>query len=1183
MAYPLLEDYDNKIDSFLVDLSLRKEFYTLGQKKKIYENTNIDNQIIKSKKLILNSYQNFVNNFINYNTPYTRLLLIHGTGSGKSISALNIANKFINYYKKVDEELGSIFILGFTKNIFKRELLRPEFGIVTKEELEEYNKVKQLVAQNNLQKDIDYFKELKSRFNRRIIKQNIEFYGYKEFVNKLFILNELDDEIKLTNLSESEILQFLKEDKIKLNEELLHSFKNSLLICDEIHNVYNSLAPNNWGIAIQIILDFHSRYGNSLRSLFLSATPINNHYTEVTNMLNLLADYDKKVHKTELFDKNNNMLSNSLSLIQNLSLNKISYIRDINIEFYPSKQFIGKSIKDIEYLKFIKCPMSPLHLKTYINISKEQKLAKINNEEDDINKVKIDDKKNKYPLTLPLEQIYINDYVIPNPDNNNIGLYKSTDINTIIRNASQKWKDDNKIKFIDKKDGTGNYELSGNFMLENNLKIYSTKYYKLLKLVKEMIINKKGKIFIYHNFVNNSGVIFIQEVLKMNGYLDKGSTSTSNTLCTFCAKTRKEHEDKPKLFDHIFKPVRFILVHSEIQKNIIENDLEMYNLSNNDNGENIKILIGSRTIKESFDLKAVRNVLITSCPDNISTLIQIIGRAVRKNSHINLPKNEKNVDIYLLVNSIHDNYNNSNDLSYEETKYQNKIEVYKQIQKIENIFINNSVDSLVNQNIYNTQLNDTLFPNEIKHDKLIELDNKKINLSTFTPFHMQQEINTVKYIIKRLFLEISNIWDYDTLFTYVLQPPFHIELMTEQISEDSFIIALDFLVYQKDNIELIDTSNTNLVNNLFDNNNKIIIDNNGNEKIITYINKYYILTSYNKDELISVSIDEPFRSEIIIPERKILLTDYIENSSLVNNYDELKDFIIKKYKDHNFKGLLTFLYDYNTEFHKKLIEEIIEYFYDLYTNNKHIPKGDIYDFYFKLLYYYNKFNLIIFANRLDKSTYDTYYSDIVIKNTDKIESNLNKIIISSLEEELIITSSDHKQISELEEKKYSKYKKALDLSNKFLTSKKNKFSKVLDTLLPVGHIIEEQPIIYTKEKGWFNNNINYSKNIKYEDNDIIVGYNSKDSNSTEIKFKIRPPTSKKEVKDSRIIFTGVVCLTKDKSYLLNILNQLNPSLDLGKISKKDLCNMIKQELIIKELQERKKNSNIKYYYHLYET
>lgn len=1149
--YPNLDDYnENNKEKIIYDLSLKKEFFIYSQHKKELNNTDIDEKINKSNILILNSYQTFIENFLNINTPYTRLLLVHQTGVGKTLTSLKIAYNFINYYNKVDKDFGNIIILGFTKNIFKKELLRPEFGIITQNELNELIKVKQLVSQYNLQRDIEYLKELRNKYNRRILKKNIKFYGYKEFVGKLFKLSELDDNIKLTDLKEHEILKYLKENKIKLNEEILSSFKNSLLICDEIHNVYNSLAPNNWGVALQIILDFHSQYGNTLRSIFLSATPINNHYIEIVNLINLLTNYDKKIHKSDLFNSNNKFLHNSLDKIKNSIINKVSYIKDINTQLYPSSKFIGNEIKDISYLKFIRCPMSKFHYNTYKHIFKE-----------------------KNELTLTLEQIYINDYVLPNPDDNNIGIYKSIDINNKIRNASNKWKDKYKIKFINKKDNISNYELSGNFLLKQNIRIYSEKYYQMLHIIDNIIINKKGKIFLYHNFVNNSGILFIQEILKINGYLDKNSSSTLNTKCTFCNNIRKNHENNK--LNHEFKPIRFIIINSEIQKNIIENDIDMFNLTNNANGDEIRIILGSRAIKESYDLKAIRNILILSAPDNISTLIQIIGRAIRKNSHIDLNVIDRHVDIYILVNSLP----NLNQLSYEELKYKNKIEIHKDIQKIENIFINNSIESLINQNIYNTHLNNDLFPNN-NNKKLIELKKINLNLNTFFSYHIKTEINNVKYIIKRLFLEVSNIWDYNELYKYVLNPPFNIEFDTTYISEDSFINALDFLIYKKNNIELLDISTQNLITNLFDSDNKIIVDKYGNNKIILYINKYYILTNYNIDNLIYLTVDEPFREHMYIKKKKILLNDYINDiNNINNNYTKIKEHIINKYYNYEFKNLLHFIDEYDVNFHINFIKELIEYFYNLYTNKQYLSKDINHDFYLKMLYYYNKFNIIIFANQLDNENYKNYE---LLTVKDKKNIKIENLMISSLEEELINSSQDYKLKQNLQIKKNSIYKQAIIDIGYFLNKKKNKFIKINDTLLPVGYHIDEIPQLYTIENKWFDSYINYIKNKTYIENDIIIGYSTKDKSSIEIKFKLRPPKIKNEYNDLRKVYTGVVCSTKDKDILLKILFQLNPKLIVQKISKIELCNLIKRELIINELKERRKKSNIKWYYNIFE-
>ena len=130
-------------------------------------------------------------------------------------------------------------------------------------------------------------------------------------------------------MRESDILKALNEKKIKFNIELLESFKNSLLICDEIHNVYNSLYKNNWGIAIQSVLD----YTPSLRAIFLSATPLNNNPTEIIDLMNLLvvSDTNEKFKKEDFFSdvKTGEIKSESLDKIKKFLKGKVSFIKVI--------------------------------------------------------------------------------------------------------------------------------------------------------------------------------------------------------------------------------------------------------------------------------------------------------------------------------------------------------------------------------------------------------------------------------------------------------------------------------------------------------------------------------------------------------------------------------------------------------------------------------------------------------------------------------------------------------------------------------------------------------------------------------------------------------------------------------------------------------------------------------------
>jgi hypothetical protein len=57
----------------------------------------------------------------------------------------------------------------------------------------------------------------------------------------------------------------------KLNIELLNRFRGSLIICDEVHNIYNNLTKNSYGVSIQILSYV---LGEHVHMLYLSATPL---------------------------------------------------------------------------------------------------------------------------------------------------------------------------------------------------------------------------------------------------------------------------------------------------------------------------------------------------------------------------------------------------------------------------------------------------------------------------------------------------------------------------------------------------------------------------------------------------------------------------------------------------------------------------------------------------------------------------------------------------------------------------------------------------------------------------------------------------------------------------------------------------------------------------------------------
>ena len=165
----------------------------------------IDKEIEKEGILLLNGYQQFINNFMSYNEKNNRMLLMHSTGVGKTITSLSTG---INQMNNIG---GNVFILGFSKSVFKRELMnRPEFGFVSKEEVEYVKNLKDEILKYRRQPDIDKLKEIKRKIMLRISKNKesrILFIGYKMLASRIFI--KLSSKANLDSIKSKEDIDFM--------------------------------------------------------------------------------------------------------------------------------------------------------------------------------------------------------------------------------------------------------------------------------------------------------------------------------------------------------------------------------------------------------------------------------------------------------------------------------------------------------------------------------------------------------------------------------------------------------------------------------------------------------------------------------------------------------------------------------------------------------------------------------------------------------------------------------------------------------------------------------------------------------------------------------------------------------------------------------------------------------------
>jgi hypothetical protein len=443
-----------------------------------------------------------------------------------------------------------------------------------------------------------------------------------------------------------------------------------------------------------------------------------------------------------------------------------------------------------------------------------------------------------------------------------------------------------------------------------------------------------------------SGVLLLQEILKMNGYIDEYSVPVDNTYCAICGITRKEHQDEvacercpaPKK-NHQYSPARFVVAHSDIDRSTMHKSLAKFNSSSNLEGNEYKIILGSRIIREGLNFKAIRHQFILSIPTDYPTLIQIFGRVVRKNSHIELPEKKRDVHIKIYVSTRPDGK-----ISPELQKYIDKGKEFLVIQQIEKSLRTYAIDGFVNyprlqhfsqlqgENLNVSDLN--LIPYNPKYGPGI--DNKKINSLTYNAYdYVDKEISIIESICKALF-HIRSVWTFDDLWNEILKGIIkNVNIRTDMFSKYNLETALQNLSFPFGKIP----------------------------QIISKVGNYYICSMFNSNKTAELDIESYIRERYntinkadvssdgytgTIPGLVINLKSYLEDSSNID-----KDFKVKlknfekRVLSNNYNIDLS-LVDYHSSFHYNILRKLIS------DRNNQLTLIDE-----KIIQMYKKFKILI--------------------------------------------------------------------------------------------------------------------------------------------------------------------------------------------------------------------------------
>lgn len=160
---------------------------------------------------------------------------------------------------------------------------------------------------------------------------------------------------------------------------------------------------------------------------------------------------------------------------------------------------------------------------------------------------------------------------------------------------------------------------SNEFLSREALATYSPKMLAVLRNIDHC----NGNIFIYSQFTMLEGAEMIAMVLQQEGY---------------------------RVWNDQHVPVpgekRYALFTGQISFEERSEIIQLFNSPDNKHGEKIKVLIASSAGAEGLDLKNIRQIHIMEPYWNEVKMEQVIGRGVRRESHRELPEDERNVEVF---------------------------------------------------------------------------------------------------------------------------------------------------------------------------------------------------------------------------------------------------------------------------------------------------------------------------------------------------------------------------------------------------------------------------------------------------------------------------------------------------------------------------------------------------------
>jgi hypothetical protein len=281
------------------------------------------------------------------------------------------------------------------------------------------------------------------------------------------------------------------------------------------------------------------------------------------------------------------------------------------------------------------------------------------------------------------------------------------------------------------------------YLTGEDLEMLSPKFYTIVEKLNSCV----GKALVYSQFRTVEGLGILGLSLEANGWAE--FKIKKNASGGWELDIKEEDMKKPKYFQYHGGEDSTKLIMKIFNNDLADIPDEIKNLvaPNNFDGDIVKLIMITQSGAEGISLKHVREVHVMEPYWNEVRIQQVIGRAIRANSHIELPPAKRNVSIYrylvsLTAEQLKDSKTIQNkDDSMTTDEYINNIAQRKAriIGSIQDLMKGSSVDCLVHNKYRSPNVKCIGFPKNMNPNELsyhLEIEKEE------SDFEYKQKVKT---------------------------------------------------------------------------------------------------------------------------------------------------------------------------------------------------------------------------------------------------------------------------------------------------------------------------------------------------------------------------------------------------------------------------------------------------------